>query len=145
MRNWEILMLGYKKESFQGTLGKKSVQGYNKRLHRIVDSIDVKVDEELPINSKQIQFINPFDNPIIEEDEEHVEDVEEEKTQDEIEFEVQHSMKMFRDFEEEISLLEEWLKMDTCSEDYIQFVDLANLEEQLRVPYNSGINEYEMQ
>lgn len=52
---------------------------------------------------------------------------------------------MFRYFEEEIRLLEEWMKKDTCSEDYIQFVGLADFEEKLKVPYNSGINEEEMQ
>lgn len=42
----------------------------------IVDYI-VKVDEDLLIKRKQIGFINPSNQPIIEEEEEHVEDVEE--------------------------------------------------------------------
>lgn len=31
---------------------------YNKMLHKIFDYIDVKIDEELPINKKKTCFIN---------------------------------------------------------------------------------------
>ena len=51
---------------------------YNKRLHKLVDCIDIKIDEGIPVNDSQISSIESNAEDTVEVEEEQVQESEKE-------------------------------------------------------------------
>jgi hypothetical protein len=115
----------------------------------------VPCNEEVFTTSKKTEvnfkFQTDYEVAGIESDDEHEVVIREIESklflEDEVKPQVQHSELMFRYFEKELRFLEEWLARDPGEKDYIKNEDLvqANYEKKIRVPYNSGMDEEEMQ
>lgn len=58
---------------------------------------------------------------------------------------VEHSELMFKDIEEEVILLEEWLARDIDDETYINFSDATDFAGQIRMSHNNDIVEKKIQ
>jgi hypothetical protein len=59
----EGIFLGY-------ATNNKGYRCYNKRLHKLVDCIDIKVDEEIPV--RNVSSVDPRTKDIVEYEDEHV-------------------------------------------------------------------------
>jgi hypothetical protein len=68
----EGIFLGYATNS-------KGYRCYNKRLHKLVDCIDIKVDEEIPI--KNVDSVEPRTKDIVEDEDEQVQGSEKEESE----------------------------------------------------------------
>jgi hypothetical protein len=55
----------------------KGYKCYNKRLHKLVDCIDIKVDEEIPI--RNVSSVEPSTGGIVEDEDEQVQGLEREE------------------------------------------------------------------
>jgi hypothetical protein len=71
-RDDEAIFLGYATNS-------KGYRCYNKRLHKLVDCIDIKVDEEIPIGN--VSSVEPSTKDIIENKDEQVQGSEREESE----------------------------------------------------------------
>ena len=70
----EGVFLGYATNS-------KGYKCYNKRLHKLVDCIDIKIDEGIPIKYNQIRSLEPNTEDTIEVEEEQVQELEKEDSE----------------------------------------------------------------
>jgi hypothetical protein len=66
----EGILLGYATNS-------KGYKCYNKRLHKLVDCIDIKVDEEIPV--RNVNSVEPRTKDIVEDEDEQVQGLEREE------------------------------------------------------------------
>jgi hypothetical protein len=69
-RDDEGIFLGYATHS-------KGYKCYNKRLHKLVDCIDIKVDEEVPV--RNVSIVEPSIEDIVEDEDEQVQGTEREE------------------------------------------------------------------
>jgi hypothetical protein len=65
----EGIFLGY-------AINSKGYKCYNKRLHKLVDYIEIKVDEEIPV--RNVNNVEPRIEDIVEDEDEHVQGSEKE-------------------------------------------------------------------
>ena len=70
----EGIFLGYSTNS-------KGYTCYNKRVHKLVDYIDIKIDEGIPMNDSQISSIESNTEDTVEIEEEHVQESEKEDSE----------------------------------------------------------------
>jgi hypothetical protein len=56
----------------------KGYKCYNKRLHKLVDCIDIKVDEEIPV--RNVSSVEPRTEDIVEDEDEQVQGSEKEES-----------------------------------------------------------------
>jgi hypothetical protein len=57
----------------------KGYKCYNKRLHKLVDCIDIKVDEEIPV--RNVSSVKPSTKDIVEDEDEQVQGSEREESE----------------------------------------------------------------
>ena len=69
----EGIFLGY-------VANNKGCTCYNMRLHKLIDCIDIKIDEGIPVKDIQISSVEPNTEDIVEIEEEHVQESEKENS-----------------------------------------------------------------
>jgi hypothetical protein len=66
-----------KVSSWVNATNSKGYRCYNKRLHKLVDCIDIKVDEEIPV--KNVGSVEPRTKDIVEDEDEYLQGSEREE------------------------------------------------------------------